>query len=207
MSTFNKYRLKGAYHYDWYETEDWYRYLIDRAVKFCKGKTVDVGCGDGLLLSKLPDGSIGVDKDRDGLRLCEEKGLKVGFTDLDVFDMDLTKEFEYIACLNTIEHLNDPGVLKHLIDQVSKGAIITTIDYQGGSFGEDHKTEYTMDQLVGFFKKFDPKPFRYKDTEWIGVEIKKCHRCINKMHGTRKITPVDVETFCNECHKEIESMI
>lgn len=169
-STFNKYRLKGAYHYDWYENESWYRKLIDKAVDFCRGSTLDVGCGDGLLLSKLPKGSVGVDPDGDAIQLCLERGLSAIQGNAGQYDIG---SFDYMACLNVIEHLNEPEVLHRIIrENVIRGAIISTIDYQGGSLGEDHKKEYTMDKLMEFFKKYDPKPFRIEDI-WIGVEIRK----------------------------------
>lgn len=184
--TFNKYRLKGAYHYDWYETEDWYKYLIDRAVKFCKGSTLDIGCGEGLLANKIAENGytvLGVDKDQDGIALAVEKSKGADFVNLDIevardlafTSPSFTNEVaEYLTCLNVIEHLNEPEALLDIIrNNVTKGAIIITIDWQGGAFGEDHKHEYTMDELVDFFKEFNPKPFRYKDTEWIGVEITK----------------------------------
>lgn len=172
MSTFNKYRLKGAYHYDWYETEDWYRYLIDRCVKFCKGSTLDIGCGEGLLVQKITEAGqdcVGIDPDKDAVALADpELDVRQG----SVYDLFLD-EWDYLSCINVIEHLQYPERIKEIIlNNITKGAIITTIDYQGGSLGEDHKKEYTMDELVEFFKEFNPKPFRYKDTEWIGVEIK-----------------------------------
>lgn len=172
MSTFNKYRLKGAYHYDWYETEDWYKWMIDRAVKFCKsGSSIDIGCGEGLLVEKLEQKGLnacGIDKDHYAVELNFDSDVRYGDIERDHFH----DTWDYMTCLNTIEHLNEPDVLRWFIkNYVNKGAIITTIDYQGGSFGEDHKTEYTLGQLVDFFKEFDPKPFRYKDTYWIGVEI------------------------------------
>ena len=167
MQEFNKYRLKGAYHWQWYETEDWYKYLVDRCVDFCKGSTIDIGCGDGLLVSKLQDG-FGIDPDPDAIKLCKDKGLKVA--QKSVYDVNGT--YEYMSCLNVIEHLNKPDAIKHFIkNNVTKGAIIATIDYQGGAFGEDHKFEWTYDEMMEFFKEFKPKGFRYKDTEWIGVEI------------------------------------
>lgn len=168
MTTFNKYRVKGAYHYDWYETEDWYKYLVDRCVKFCNGKTIDVGCGDGLLVSKLKDG-FGIDSDPDAIKLAREKGLKV--VQKSVYEAE--GKWDYLTCLNVIEHLDKPEVIKYLIrNNVTKGAIITTIDYQGGALGEDHRFEWTYDEMMEFFKEFKPRGFRYKDTEWIGVEIK-----------------------------------
>lgn len=171
MSTFNKYRTKGAFHWDWYETEDWYKYLVDRCVKFCDGETLDVGCGDGLLLSKLPKGSMGIDPDFDGIMLAKQKDLYAfQASAADIHD----HQWDYLASINVIEHMDRPEDIKDLInDRITKGAIITTIDYQGGPLGEDHKFEWTYDEMMDFFKEFNPKGFRYKDTEWIGVEITK----------------------------------
>lgn len=175
MSTFNKYRLKGAYHFDWYETEDWYRWCVDRCAKFCKGTTIDVGCGDGLLLSKLPSGSLGLDSDIDALRLCSERGLDTVKVDLDnpTTTDSPPGEYDYVASINTIEHLNDTTHLMSLVKGARKGAVIITIDWQGGPFGEDHKHEYTLPELTALFSDYKVKPFRYKETEWIGVEVTK----------------------------------
>lgn len=174
-STFNKYRTKGAYHWDWYETEDWYKQCVDECVKFCKGATVDVGCGDGLLLSKLPAGSCGLDNDPDALLLCKQKGMVAFNVDLDKQDPGFWKPYQYMACLNTIEHLYNPERLKIIIDKyTSKGAIIMTLEWQGGAFGEDHKKEYTLPELIEFFDEFNPESFRLdRYPEWIGVKIRK----------------------------------
>lgn len=174
MSTFNKYRTKGAFHWDWYETEDWYKYLIDRTVGFCKSQTLDVGCGDGVLLSKLPKNSFGFDNDPDAVRICKDRKLNAYQKNIDEgITIQIAGGFDYLACVNTVEHLNNLTPLLDLIKQARKGAIITTIDYQGGTLGEDHKFEWTYDEMMDFFKEFNPKGFRYKDTEWIGVEITK----------------------------------
>lgn len=171
--SFNKYRTKGAYHYDWYETEDWYRYLIDRCVKFCKGSTLDIGCGEGLLVQKITDNGFdatGIDPDEHAVQLADpELDVRQGSADDAFID-----RWDYLTCINVIEHLHNPERIKDMIrENITKGAIITTIDYQGGSLGEDHKFEWTYDEMMAFFKEFNPKGFRYKDTEWIGVEIKK----------------------------------
>lgn len=183
MSTFNKYRLKGAFHYDWYKTEDWYKYLVDRCVEFCKPDgsirhtVVDVGCGDGLLAnmvaSKYRTFTYGIDPDANGIALAKaHMDSPVEFRQQGI--EDFKEHVDYLTCLNVVEHLDRPEILRDYIrDCVKKGAIITTIDYQGGSLGEDHRFEWTLDEMVEFFKEFNPKPFRYKDTEWIGVEINK----------------------------------
>lgn len=178
MTTFNKYRVKGAYHYDWYETEDWYKYLVDRCVNFCKGSTIDIGCGDGLLANMIASTNrkftVGIDPDEHGVALAKTRmDSPVDFRVEDVEDYNGIS-LEYMSCLNVIEHLDRPEVIKNFINKyVTKGAIITTIDYQGGALGEDHKFEWTYDEMMDFFKEFKPKGFRYKNTEWIGVEITK----------------------------------
>lgn len=177
--SFNKYRLKGAFHYEWYKTEKWYRYLVNRCVKFCKnGDVLEVGCGDGVLANKLSRTHVvtAIDPDPYGIELAKENMwhkhnpvfIQQGIEDIK------TGVWDYLTCLNVVEHLNNPDELRRVIrDHISKGAIITTIDYQGGSLGEDHKFEWTYDEMMDFFSEFNPKGFRYKDTEWIGVEIKK----------------------------------
>lgn len=174
MSTFNKYRVKGAYHYDWYKTEQWYQWMIDKAVGFCRGATIDIGCGEGLLVDLIDQSGFiasGIDLDPDAISLAyPDVDINIGDVEHDSF----AGQWDYMSCLNVIEHLAKPEVLKRFIrNNVRKGAIITTIDWQGGAFGEDHDKEYTLAELVDFFKEFKPKPFRWKDTEWIGVEIKK----------------------------------
>lgn len=175
MSTFNKYDSKGAFHYGWYETEDWYRWLVDRCVNFCKGSTLDVGCGDGVLANKIAEKgrrAVGIDNNQSALHLARQHGNAV-FQDSDIHHR-LDGVWDYLASVNVIEHLDRPEAIKDLINNnVTKGAIITTIDYQGGALGEDHRFEWTYDQMMDFFKEFNPKGFRYKDTEWIGVEIRK----------------------------------
>lgn len=176
--SFNKYRTKGAYHIEWYETEDWYKYLIDRAVKFCNGSTLDVGCGDGVLIKMISEKghiTMGIDPDPDATKLAVKYAKNSGVLNIEAKDaLKPGWEYDYLSCINVIEHMNDPGTIRELIRQkITKGAIITTIDYQGGELGEDHKFEWTYDEMMEFFKEFNPKGFRYKDTEWIGMEIRK----------------------------------
>lgn len=174
--TFNKYRLKGAFHYDWYETEDWYKWLVDRCVDFCKdGAVIDIGCGDGLLCSKLLQNGYlveGIDPDPHAIEIAREKAPGCLFTQIGL-PSSFSSNTDYLTCLNVVEHLRKPERLLNVIrTNINKGAIITTIDYQGGTLGEDHKFEWTYDEMMDFFKEFKPKGFRYKDTEWIGVEIR-----------------------------------
>lgn len=185
MSTFNKYRLKGAYHHDWYKTEPWYKACVDTCVDFCEKtgqpelNVIDVGCGDGLLCDKLSEHGLdatGIDTDPDGLRLAigHARGT---FVRLDVSYLPgSSRQWEYMTCLNVIEHLDEPRALINAIhSNVTKGAIIITLEADPKRpLGEDHRKEYTLKELTDFFKEFKPKPFRVRGhPEWIGVKIKK----------------------------------
>lgn len=175
--SFNKYRTKGAYHYEWYETEDWYKWMVDRCIKFCKGDILDVGCGDGVLVNLHTHFATGIDSDPDAIMLAKQQNTGrpyKEFLNQSIYKSLGDEDWQYMASINAIEHLDKPERLKEILrDNITKGAIITTIDYQGGALGEDHKFEWTYDEMMDFFKEFNPKGFRYKDTEWIGVEIRK----------------------------------
>lgn len=171
---FNKYRLKGAYHYDWYKTEPWYKACVDEIVDFCEGSTLDYGCGDAVVAKLISDKGYsvsGYDPDPDAIRLARENVPKVKFYQ----DLLPMTTHQYLASLNVIEHMDDPNVLREMLkgDFITDGAIIMTLEWQGGAFGEDHRKEYTLKELTKFFKEFNPKPFRVKEfPEWIGVKIK-----------------------------------
>ncbi len=93
MSEFNKYRLKGAYHHDWYQTEDWYRWMVDKAVEFCQGGTVDLGGGDGLVASKLlakQRMAIVLDSDPEAGSLCFSQKIPFVLINVDEWPWDVT---------------------------------------------------------------------------------------------------------------------
>lgn len=173
MNNFDKYQSRGAYHWDWYETEEWYRKCVDKCVEFCKGSTVDVGCGDGLLLSKLPKRSLGLDNSDTALQICKDKELNVTGIDLDdprtivaVFG-----KYDYVACLNTIEHLNDVTTLLNLVKSAKKGAIIIT-DMPQEHPSKYHVKEYSPKELADLFSEWRVVPFQI-DENFHGIEIYK----------------------------------
>jgi 2-polyprenyl-3-methyl-5-hydroxy-6-metoxy-1,4-benzoquinol methylase len=193
---FDKYEKLGAYHWDWYDDPNyaWYKECVDRCVSFCKGSTLDVGGGDGLLSSKLIDKglySVVIDNNPSGLRLYYEKrGLDNAFFETVDIDSQLELDrffvnkgdyprFDYMACLNVIEHMKNPKMIVYIFENcIDKGGIIIT-DQWTGNPGRYHEHEYNIAELVHTFKKFKPKPFEINSTEFgkpatfIGVEIKK----------------------------------
>lgn len=179
---FDKYEKLGAYHYDWYDDPNyaWYKVCVDRIVKFCKGRTIDVGCGEGLIVEKLKSsGCMGIDIDDKAIELAKSKGLNVSKHNLDSgLNINVMGGFDYMCCLNVIEHLNTPYSIKKFVEQARKGAIIIT-DMPTENKGRYHEHEYTKEELIDTFKEFKPKYFVINSTEFgkpiqfHGVEIKK----------------------------------
>lgn len=177
---FDKYEKLGAYHWDWYEDPNyaWYKECVDKIVKFCKGSTYDAGCGDGLVLQKIIDNGFdaaGCDDDIYATDICVSKKLRVDSIDLEEDDSGL-EDWDYMCCLNVIEHLKSPNSIIQMVRDADKGAIIIT-DKPTGNVGRYHEHEYTKEELLDTFKEFKPKYFEIHSTEhgkpitFHGVEI------------------------------------
>lgn len=181
---FDKYQKNGAYHYKWYDDPNWvwYKECVDRIVNFCKGTTIDVGCGDGLVMTKIKHNGyavVGLDNNDKALSIAKEKSLSVSKMELDEGNtVQVYGGYDYVCCLNTIEHLSNPISVKSIIEQAKKGAIIIT-DKATNKPGRYHNHEYTKEELLKVFKEFKPKYFEINSTEFgkpitfIGVEITK----------------------------------
>lgn len=183
---FDKYQKNGAYHWEWLVSSyrPWYKECVEKCVDFCKGSTIDVGCGDGVVSAKVREKGLdvlGIDADPAAIgwatHLCPHVNR---FAVVDINEpINLLAPFEYAVCLNTIEHLQKLDGLMHLLRcNIKKGAIIIT-DEKTNKLGRYHVREYTQDELLDMFKEFNPKPFRIDSTEFgkpvsfVGVEILK----------------------------------
>lgn len=181
--TFDKYKKNGAYHYQWYKDPNWvwYKECVDRAVDFCQGSTIDAGCGDGFVAKKIQENGynvLGLDNEISGLQICNDNRIPFFNHDLEK-SLPFDNHFDYLCCLNTIEHLKTLGGIKYLINNnVTKGAVIIT-DLATENKGRYHECEYSGEDLVKAFEEFRPKYFEIHSTEFgkpitfIGVEIRK----------------------------------
>ena len=184
---FDKYEKLGAYHWDWYDNPDyaWYKVCVDRCVKFCKGRTLDLGCGDGLVMQKIKDNGFkvhGFENDNTAIRIVYDNDMRASWVDLDDLEnygIWQSEPFDYMVCLNTIEHLKTPEMIIKIFKQcVMKAGIIIT-DKATEHKGRYHEHEYTKEELLDTFKEFNPKYFVINSTEFgkpiqfHGVEIKK----------------------------------
>lgn len=165
---FDKYKTRGAYHYDWYKNNTFdYKDCVDKCVEFCKGSTLDVGCGEGLIVEKIVQNGFnaeGIDNSPDAV------GLSGGFASLHDINKPLKGKWEYMVCLNVIEHLEKPERIKEIFNRnITKAAIIIT-DIPQGELPPEHFKEYTPYELKQMFHTRKVVPFRIgKDFHGIKV--------------------------------------
>ena len=169
---FDKYDEGGAYH--WAECDrryaNWKRYnpaldaryqLTVRAVRELglTGSLLDVGCGDGMLMSRVApffDRVVGVDADAGaiGLARAQLKGRAncevrhVASYELPFGD----RTFDVVTSADVIEHLKDPGHHLREIGRVLAFAgalVLTTPQWQSGrTWDERHEKEYKAGELA-----------------------------------------------------------
>jgi SAM-dependent methyltransferase len=86
---------------------------------FVSGPAVDLGCGVGELLERLPAGSMGLEINPASIAHCREKGLDVGYYDGTADDWGLgpvrarLTRFDTLILSHVLEHLDDPVDVLH----------------------------------------------------------------------------------------------
>lgn len=175
--TFSKYLERGAYHAVWYKEQPWYREIVNTVVQFCDGDTLSVGCGEGVVDKLIVDKGYsvtGIDSDPVAIAMAKVLVPNARFLCKDVTS-PTRGVWDYMACVNVIEHLEHPEALLTILEMnVSKGAILLTdnADYPHDP-SKYHAKEYTLDELMEFFKDFKPRGFELAYGQFIGVQILK----------------------------------
>jgi methionine biosynthesis protein MetW len=134
----------------------------------CK-KILDAGCGDGVLLEKLPPDSIGIDFVEEMVELCKKKGLNCIKFDLNSENLtSLDQKFDCIILADVIEHLLDPiSTLKqcHSILDDSGVLILTTPNLGHWKLILDLILNRQPEQINLFEKPYHLRLFRYSGLE------------------------------------------
>lgn len=173
--SFPKYKDRGAYHYEWFQNNTFgYKDCVNACVNFCKGRTLDVGCGDGLV-AKLIAGKgysvVGIDNNKEGLMLARDNNDQALFQEHNIA-WPLDGVWDYMACLNVIEHLEKPeDLLRTFKENIRKAGIIIT-DKKQPTLGKYHVHEFTKKELIDLFKDYKPEYFEPAEG-FIGVKIYK----------------------------------
>lgn len=181
---FDKYQSRGAYHHAWMQDDNfmWYRECVEKIVKFCRGDVADCGGGDGVIAQKIIENghyATVLDDEPEALAICQKLDIPADYLDLNTMQLP-DRTFEYMACLNTIEHLDYPpkGLLNLFEKCITKAAIIIT-DEAIGSMGQYHTHEYKQQELKELFKAYKSRTFRIESTEhgkpiaFIGIKVYK----------------------------------
>src|SRR3989338_241356 len=106
--------------------EDTIRYVLAEKL-VDKGRVLDIGCGDGSfakILKKKGCEVVGCDIDPESVKKAK--------TDIEAYTCNLEKddlpngEFDYITCIDVIEHVIDPVKLLKKLRGKSKYIVLTT---------------------------------------------------------------------------------
>jgi 2-polyprenyl-3-methyl-5-hydroxy-6-metoxy-1,4-benzoquinol methylase len=83
------------------------------------GKTIDIGCGIGRVLTWLPENSVGVDHNPTSIEICLSRGLNAytteGFQEAVKLREIEVKTFDNLLLAHVLEHL-EPGEQREIIE-------------------------------------------------------------------------------------------
>ncbi len=125
------------------------RYMYVR--QFVHGNILDLACGAGYgsyLMSKNPDVTsiTAVDQSRKAIANAKENFSKNNIEFISGSPETVNGQFDILVCLETIEHLPDPAILKQMADRLEIPEIII-------SFPRKKTTHYNPYHLWDFKKE------------------------------------------------------
>ncbi|MBE0475129.1 methionine biosynthesis protein MetW [Rhodoferax sp.] len=131
-------------------------FYVSRVVRHVTGPTIDLGCGAGQILERLPPGSLGIEVNPYLVSYLAARGFRVlpAVASNTGFDLSQVKknEFKNLVLSHVLEHFDNASqVLGALLRDCSKLGIETVIIVVPGANGyrsdATHKTFVTMDYL------------------------------------------------------------
>lgn len=100
------------------------------AAMITQGTVLDIGCGDGLLLSMLSEKGVvgeGVDFSEEAIRKCAEKGVRTTRHNLEGRLPYSDNSFDWVVALDVLEHQHDPAPLLAEMTRISKKNVIVGV--------------------------------------------------------------------------------
>jgi len=176
QEVFTKYSKKGAYH--WAETSHdikkhnaYVSARYDLAIKALGDnsgqRSLDIGCGDGVLAWRLVDNgadAVGVDPVKDALQFANrvrnvELNRKPFFLCANAEKLPfLDESFSSALCTDVIEHLSDPEMLLLESNRILKPGgkfVLTTPNKIAPEMTDpEHKREFTVSELTELLEKY-----------------------------------------------------
>ena len=177
--TFEKYRKRGAYHWQNYfgglfEIDCFLRGRYDLVISFLQrsgatkaSKVLEVGCGDGalsgLIYKSFGCELTGLEPSPDGIRYCQEMfnqhNFKATFSISEGYSFSYPdNHFEFVILADVIEHLQHPDRMLAEMKRVLKpgGRAVITTPIRTSEHPEDkmHVHEFYPDELVELCEQF-----------------------------------------------------
>lgn len=124
-------------------------FYMDNIMRDIKGRTIDLGCGAGQLLARLPGGSLGLEVNPFLVEALKRKGLNVAHYDPAVDDFTLrdlkNNYFSTMVMAHVLEHFADSAsVLRKLFRSCARLGIERLVFVVPGAKGfksdKTHKT-------------------------------------------------------------------
>jgi SAM-dependent methyltransferase len=149
------YKIKGAYHWDWYaDANSRYHKHVEHVLELIGDTTdkrvLDIGAGDGLITRLI--GAEGVDNNPIAVRLAAIKGVVVWYGDVEKgLPLIENSIYDIIFMGDVIEHLADVDMALKEIYRVLKigGRLIISTPPKRvmGLRNSDHIREYDKEEL------------------------------------------------------------
>lgn len=124
-------------------------WLYPRLTKRLHGRSLDVGCGIGDMLSFRP-GTVGTDINPRTIQYCISRGYEARLMTVDVLPFS-DQQFDSVLLDNVLEHIVEPAALLREIRRVLKtdGSLVVGVPgIKGWSTDPDHKVAYDEAQLI-----------------------------------------------------------
>lgn len=161
---FEKYRERGAFHWEAYASHEAFRTRADWLVALARevarpdlGPTLDIGCGDGLFAARLAAAGVpvlGIDDDVTAIRLATDRAPEARFAGGSAYALPVADGSAGGALLlDVIEHLHNPArAIRELARVLAPAArlVLSTPEWQYGASSDPtyHVDEFSEGELA-----------------------------------------------------------
>lgn len=124
------------------------------------GKSVlDIGCGNGMFLSyvqrRCPESPLwGIDLASSAIAECMQMFPKGKFINGSIFETDFGKTFDYVVCMETLEHLEHPEEMARRIGELSHDMCLVTTPYKDHIPSAEHIQEFDYREIQEMFMPY-----------------------------------------------------
>jgi len=135
---------------------------------------LNIGCGSSPIMTHYPD-SVNIDMNQDKLNFLQNKMPMIHVQQMEAERLKFDdKVFDYVLCIEMLEHLPNPrSAIKEISRVLKKGGkvVLATPDYNRKHWllaekftpaGEDHVFKFTREKLEKMCQKYDLFPVKHQ---------------------------------------------